>query len=640
MDEEELYQEPVKKTVKPANQVQLTPEELNEEIVKVLTGDDPNVPRSISKFNFKDRCFKPDPPGQSDHMAVHFELSGCTLHVESDEYKVQRAREDAKEEEEQKAKKELIEKQLDDSSGILEEQIDNNKNQFNYSERACQTFNYPLKESGIATEPPPINNFGESVSQWKIYDAYIEDYINIMATDSSRKENNEKRQGQSVLSENLRTTKDAVYSKLMANALKIIERLVNQNANDEIYQDFKYWNDASDQYREGQGSLLPLWRFSNERTKRKQVTALCWNTEYTDLFAVGFGSYDFLRQGTGKICCYSLKNTSFPEYIFSTESGVMCLDFHPFHPSLLAVGCYDGTVLVYNICHSVRPIYASSVRTGKHTDPVWQISWQIEEMGKDLSFYSISTDGSVLNWTMSKNELIMEPIMLLKLAHATRKNDLLEQETNKTGLAGGCCFDFNKKFENLFLVGTEEGFIHQCSKAYNGQYLETYGGHHMPVYEVKWNPFHERIFLSCSADWTVKLWDYNSNKALMSFDLGNSVGGISWSPFSSTVFAAVTSDGKVHVFDISVNKLDPLCEQKVVKRSRLTHISFSSSDHILIVGDDRGGVNSLKLSPNLRKVDLPRDEKGNVDEKANLNEIQRSKLEATIDSLDAQRCSK
>ena len=46
---------------------------------------------------------------------------------------------------------------------------------------------------------------------------------------------------------------------------------------------------------------------------------------YSDLFAVGYGSYDFMRQGSGMICCFSLKNTPHPEYIFTTESGVMCL---------------------------------------------------------------------------------------------------------------------------------------------------------------------------------------------------------------------------------------------------------------------------------------------------------------------------
>ena len=38
-----------------------------------------------------------------------------------------------------------------------------------------------------------------------------------------------------------------------------------------------------------------------------------------------------------------------------------------------------------------------------------------------------------------------------------------------TGLASGCCFAFNKVSEHLFVVGTEEGKIHKCSKAYSGQ---------------------------------------------------------------------------------------------------------------------------------------------------------------------------
>lgn len=199
--------------------------------------------------------------------------------------------------------------------------------------------------------------------------------------------------------------------------------------------------------------------------------------------------------------------------------------------------------------------------------------------------------------------------MQLKLVTSSRDDP---DEVNLSGLAGGCCFDFNKYSEHLFIVGTEEGKIHKCSKAYSGQYLETYQGHHMAVYGLRWNPFHPQVFLSCSADWTVKIWNHNQSTPILSFDLGNAVGDIAWSPYSSTVFAAVTSDGKVHVFDLAINKHEPLCEQKVVKRAKLTHIVFNKSDPILIVGDDRGGVNSLKLSPNLRKIYEPRNESGEI----------------------------
>ena len=67
----------------------------------------------------------------------------------------------------------------------------------------------------------------------------------------------------------------------------------------------------------------------------------------------------------------------------------------------------------------------------------------------------------------------------------------------------------------------------------------------MTVYAVKWNNIHQRIFLSASADWTLKLWEGDNPRPVMSFDLENPVGDAAWSPHSATVFAAVTDDGKV-----------------------------------------------------------------------------------------------
>ena len=82
----------------------------------------------------------------------------------------------------------------------------------------------------------------------------------------------------------------------------------------------------------------------------------------------------------------------------------MCLDFHPKTPALLAVGLYDGTVLVYDIRNrSKKPIYQSTVRTHKHTDPVWQVHWS-SDINKH-NFFSISSDGRVMNWALMKNKL-------------------------------------------------------------------------------------------------------------------------------------------------------------------------------------------------------------------------------------------
>lgn len=76
------------------------------------------------------------------------------------------------------------------------------------------------------------------------------------------------------------------------------------------------------------GSLLPLWTFAYDSKKLKQVTSICWNKANNDLFAVGYGSYDFSKQGPGILACFSLKNPSFPEFLFPTDSGVLSVDFN------------------------------------------------------------------------------------------------------------------------------------------------------------------------------------------------------------------------------------------------------------------------------------------------------------------------
>lgn len=152
------------------------------------------------------------------------------------------------------------------------------------------------------------------------------------------------------------------------------------------------------------------------------------------------------------------------------------------------------------------------------------------------------------------------------------------------------------------MVGTEEGRIHKCSLDYAAQYLATYEGHNMAIYSVRWNQFHPRVFLSASADWTVRLWDDSHMSPIMVFDLGTAVGDVAWAPYSSSVFAAVTDEGKVNVYDLHANKHEQLCEQKVVKKAKCTHVAFSTKAALLLVGDSNGGVISLKLSPNLRRI--------------------------------------
>lgn len=632
-----------KTLVKPDDQLDLNDQELKEEFTRILTANNPHAPQNIVRYSFKERQYKQT--SHVDQLAIHFALDGNMLHKESDEAKRQMAKlgipdsgEVAGSEggettpaaggapaEGEEGKDEAKEGEQREEAGTpgpgTAAKGEKLTNQFNYSERASQTYNNPYRERGTATEPPPRATFASNVTQWEIADAYHEDFEKQEKSKEKKTIPGRKEEEKTRKKLTITETQGDDISRI-SKATKIVERMVNQNTYDDIAQDFKYYEDPSDEYRDNEGTMLPLWRFSYEKAKKLAVTSLCWNPTYKDLFAASYGSYDFMKQGSGMILFFSLKNPSFAEYIYETDSGVMCLDVHPEHPYMVAIGFYDGSVGVYNV-QKKEPVHRCTAKNGKHTDPVWQVRWQKDDLENNHNFYSVSSDGRIVHWTIIKNELLFEDVITLTLPGAAGEGP----DGTKVNTVGcGTAFDFHRKNDYLFLVGTEEGKIHQCSKAYSSQFLDTVDAHNMAVYKVRWNPFHPRIYITCSADWTVKIWEVSSKttadksetssveaqtkKPLFTFDLNNSVGDVAWAPYSSTVFAAVTADGKMFVYDLNINKYEPLCEQMVAqkKKTKLTHVEFNPKDPIIIVGDDRGNVTSLKISPNLRK--MPKEKKG------------------------------
>ncbi|CAH8479900.1 unnamed protein product [Schistosoma turkestanicum] len=597
----------VRTTLKPEDQLQLTEQELKEEITRVLTAANPHAPQNIVRYNFKEAQYVQVP--QVDQMAVHFWHESYVLSLDSDEARRQVARDvtmPAEESPLEEEGKEIVSAVKESDAQLPQKKL---PNQFNFCERSTQTYNLPQRNIGNMTEPPPRANFSVNVTQWVIYDDYIEDF------ERQQEKNKDKKSAGVGRKQETKTSKKVITGDIQgdelsrfAQPLKIVERMINQNTHDEVAQDFKYYEDPSDEFRDSQGTLLPLWLFSFEKARKLAVTSLCWSPQYDDLFAVGYGSYDFLKQSNGLICLYTLKNPSYPEYHFETESGVLSLDLHSSLSYLLCVGFYDGAVGVYSIIQDKNvPLYLSTAKTGKHTDPVWEVRWQPNDLDANLNFFSISADGRVTSWTLIKNDMGKFDAVILKMIANSKEN--IERSRTIT-LDCGTAFDFHRTQNHIFLVATEEGMVFKCSKAYTSQYLATYEAHHMAVYRVAWNCFHPDIFITCSADWTVKIWDHSKSTPMFTFDLGSPVGDVAWAPYSSTVFAAVTADGRVHVYDISINKYEPLCNQLVVtrKNTKLTHIAFNPKHCIIIVGDDHGQVNSLKLSPNLRK--FPKGKKG------------------------------
>lgn len=265
----------------------------------------------------------------------------------------------------------------------------------------------------------------------------------------------------------------------------------------------------------------------------------------------------------------------------------MCCDIHPSYPFLIVLGLYDGNVCVYDLRDGCKePLYVSRGVKCKHGECIWQIRWGLDMADGEINFYSVSADGTVFQWILMQNKLWVQTMITLVLENEIADGPDGTRIVLKTG---GSCIQFHPTDVNVFLVGTEVGFIYKCSTLFSSKYLMTYNAHNMSVYRIDFNRFDSNIFVSCSGDWRVKVWEDMRPDPLFIFDLGSAVGDIKWAPYSSTVFAAVTTEGKVHVFDLNVNKYKPICVQAVVpkRKNKLTRIAFNEKLPFIVVGDEK-----------------------------------------------------
>ena len=407
-----------------------------------------------------------------------------------------------------------------------------------------------------------------------------------------------------------------------------------------------------------------LWKFeSSADTKYQNSTAsdscscIDINHQNQDLIASGYGKPDFGNKQTGSIKFWTLKNPINPVRIYDTPSGVCSINFSKIHPSLLAVGLFDGNVSVYDVrSKSSEPTLKSDLlgenaahdsggsgqagldmgggggsqsgrnknSQSKHNRAVWNVMWEntSSNNGKSVNannkqdqdstynsvnnhygrhaLFSISSDGIVKQWSMKKGFQSTSIMSLKRVPNlAAPRGSGIDSNTNtiRSRQASGLCFDFPTQDSTVqYYVGTEDGIVHKCSVSYNEQVLRSYYGHTAPVYGIKCNPFDSDKFLTCSADWTIKVWDQAVSTPMINLHSNNSpVNDIAWSHFNSCVFASASRNGKLELWDLETNKKDPLISHQIPS-NQVKCVTFVPESPSMLVGLDTGHVHVYRIN--------------------------------------------
>ncbi len=62
----------------------------------------------------------------------------------------------------------------------------------------------------------------------------------------------------------------------------------------------------------------------------------------------------------------------------------------------------------------------------RHTEPVWYVKWQKNTVDNHRTFYSISSDGTVINWILKYNILFSQ--VTVKLKHVDMDTEIFEDQ--------------------------------------------------------------------------------------------------------------------------------------------------------------------------------------------------------------------
>jgi WD40 repeat protein len=379
------------------------------------------------------------------------------------------------------------------------------------------------------------------------------------------------------------------------------------------------------QNKDDEPNIKPLFRFSGHKIlndgSKYIVHTLDWNPYNKDLLAAGYGDPDIDSKKEGLLCFWTLKNPLHPERVIKTPRGITSCNFSNKNPYYIVASDYAGEIMIYDLrVNSSKPIADSTEIKEKHTDIVWEAKWIEKPNDKNEMIASISSDGKVKEWYLKKGLEVSDLMRMKKNISFQDKSvsPFAKHHAHKDGAkeslvfreANGLSFDFPKNDNTIYYISLEECTMHRCRISYKDQYTDTYTGHQGPVYKVRCNPFEPTVLLSCSYDWTIKIWNSKIHNPLMtchSMKTASQVNDIEWSPFTSTIFGGVFDDGRIEIWDLARQNIEPILTYKSSETQKLNvpikSIKFSRSSQVVACGDADFDIDIFRLY-NLKHVEV------------------------------------
>jgi hypothetical protein len=407
-------------------------------------------------------------------------------------------------------------------------------------------------------------------------------------------------------------------SEAFLNACAKMERLLASNVYRDQQKTFRGLTQP-DPFRldvEFKYHMELLWSFTSDYVRGRSVTGMSWNSLNTDLLAVGYGKYFYQDRKNGLVCCWTIKNPTQPERKYEFDSPVTSVNFSTDRPNLLACGFYNGSVMILDVSSRNKTVIAVSNRvTSPSYEPIWQIFWFRSEdyEQKEEQLMTCCQDGRILRYRR-ENNLNCYPMMWVtrmegKVKGIDQSGKFRAHDISVSRHPAALVLTRHPVDTHTYFVGTEEGCIHKCSLNYLHRHMDVFLAHNGPVYSMQFSPFCSKIFLTCGADWCVRIWTEGVGQPLLTLSTSTEVvQGAAWSPVNATIIASI-SGNNIHLWDMRRKTLVPVSITTSPTDTGNLMLQFTSSGLNLVVGDGDGavhvyGLQDMPFSPFYQEIAL------------------------------------
>eukprot|EP00484_Ammonia_sp_Unknown_P021644 CAMPEP_0197022016 /NCGR_PEP_ID=MMETSP1384-20130603/2922_1 /TAXON_ID=29189 /ORGANISM="Ammonia sp." /LENGTH=730 /DNA_ID=CAMNT_0042449977 /DNA_START=19 /DNA_END=2211 /DNA_ORIENTATION=+ len=310
------------------------------------------------------------------------------------------------------------------------------------------------------------------------------------------------------------------------------------------------------------------------------------------------------------------------------QSMINCVQFHPSKENMIIGASVSGQVLGWDMSSNKKtPSIRTEFSSSCHTQPIFALKFLPSMMGGFVSstkmqqLLTLSNDGKLCVW---RDDMLYQPNneFLLKLSKTNTSmsgaNTSSSATANQAKEITTTCFSYPKSFSdnnNKLWLGSDEGCIYETAlnldKNDEKELLITSyiaNAHYGPVTNVTFHfcasqenkerkyPIQSGLYLTCSFDWTVKLWHISSKKYLALFNqMEDYVYDVQWSPTNPSIFAVVDGSGNLTLFDLNVSFERPVSEPTNIlaadnkkQEISITKLLWSPNGKQIIVGDSNG----------------------------------------------------